>query len=394
MGAEITPQLLRGVSHQYCLLFVLHAKKDFENMPRVGMIGNRAVPAPGDRPYLQLSSQTAEIRNLARQLKLLQDPEIAEYALHDAIQQTPLFKELSKDDGKLLLKKIETTLYRWRKRGVLDETTFAIRMAQAVESAFSSVVTNKPKRPKSREHRDKESKSHGDLSSIAHGSKGVEQDMGPPQSVLITSTVSKRSNDIALVSDTEGITRPSSREDEKGMNVDTQLVITDFWPNLIEAVSLQVASRTTSVWGRKKVYEMYKLAGPCMPISDHQELRQDISREFLNVFDESNQGTRLVSQSECRVFSVTHENPTVLWIQINIGRPFDARDHSFLADNKVLKKPKEGNEFIAMIVPESNIVALTASRAASRSIYTPYVMFVLETVLTCSVAGGFASGGK
>lgn len=372
------------------------------------MIGNRSVPARGDRPYLQLSTQTAEIRNLARQLKLLQDLEVAERALTDAIEQTPLFKQLCKEDGKLLLKKVEATLYRWRKRGTLDQKSFAIRMAQAVESAFSAVVTKKPNCPKSarsksafegKKKSERSSRasvlSRNDPSKLAQFSEDEEHDMDPPQSDFITPAVSSRMSDIAtLVSDTEGVTWPSARGEEEVVDVDTQLAITDFWPNLIEAVSLQVASRTTNVWGKKKVYEMYKLAGPCMPISDHQELRQDISREFLKVFDESNRGTRLTSQSECRVFSVKHEDPATLWIQINIGRPFDARDHTFLAESQSLKKRKEGNEFIAMIVPESSLVALTASRAASRSIYTPYVIFVLENVLTCSVAGGYASGGK
>lgn len=364
------------------------------------MIGNRSVPARGDRPHLQLSTQSAEIRNLARQLSLLQDSETAEHALQDAIEQTPLFKKLCKDDGKLLLKKIETTLYRWRKRGILDQKSFAVRMAQAVESALSTLLTKKPKglklAPKKSASEDgKRAGRCNDASTpLDRESFNVGQMDPPPQSHSSTPVAPPRTNEIALVSDSEGMARHSSREEGEAMDVDMQLAITDFWPNLIEAIGLQVASRTTSVWGRKKVYEMYKLAGPCMPISDHQELRQDISREFLKAFDESNPGTRLTSQSECRVFSVQHENSAALWIQINIGRPFDVRDHTFLAEREGSKKRKDGNEFIAMIVPESNLVALTASRAASRSVYTPYVIFVLEVILTCSVAGGYASEGK
>ena len=358
-------------------------------MPKVGMIGNRSVPARGDRPHLQLSAQTAEIRNLARQLSLLQDPKIAEHALKDAIEQTPLLKKLCKDDGKLLQKKIETTLYRWRKRGVLNQKSFAVRMAQAVESALSTVLAKKPKDPKKLAV-NKSASEGGKRSGRRGDSLDAAGQMNPPQSDLSTPRTSARTNEIALVSDSEGITRHLSREEGEAMDVDRQLAISDFWPNLIEAIGLQVASRTTSVLGKKKVYEMYKLAGPCMPVSDQQELRQDISREFLKVFDESNQGTRLTSQSECRVFSVKHEDPAALWIQINIGRPFDVRDQT----RQGMQKNKDGYEFIAMIAPESNLIALTASRAASRSVYTPYIIFVLETVLTCSVAGGYASGGK
>ncbi|GAX17166.1 hypothetical protein FisN_10Lh012 [Fistulifera solaris] len=354
-------------------------------MPRVGMIGNRSVPARGDRPHLQLSAQSAEIRNLARQLGMIQDSQIAEQALKDAIVQTPLYKHLCKDDATLLHKKIETTLYRWRKRGILTQRTFPIRMAQAVESALSAVMTNKPKDSKVGTAGGR--KASGQRGNTSNPLGENTSSTSPPQSDFATPGVSTGTSEIAFVSDSEGVARHSSREDREVMDVDLQLAVTDFWPNLLEAIGLQVASRRTSTTRSKKVYELYKLAGPCIPVTDQQGLRQEISKEFLKVFHTSHKGTRLIGQSECRVFSVQQEDSAALWMQINIGRPIDVRDQI------LNKKGIEGNEFIILIVPESNLVALTASRAASRSIYTPYIMFVLETVLTCSVAGGYASGG-
>jgi hypothetical protein len=348
------------------------------------MIGNRSVPARGDRPHLQLSAQSAEIRNLARQLGMLQDSQIAEQALNDAIAQTPLYKQLGKDDAKLLLKKIETTLYRWRKRGILTQKTFPIRMAQAVESALSAVLTKKPKDSKGTAGR----KASGQRDTTSAPLDDDPSSTSPPQSDFATPGVSTGTSEIGFVSDSEGVARHSSCEDREVMDVNMQLAVTDFWPNLLEAIGLQVASRRISKTRSKKIYELYKLAGPCMLVADQQELRQEISNEFLKVFHANHQGTRLIGQSECRVFSVQHEDSAALWIQINIGRPIDVRDQT------LNMKGNEGNEFIVLIVPESNLVALTASKAASRSVYTPYIMYVLETVLTCSVAGGYASGGK
>jgi hypothetical protein len=349
------------------------------------MIGNRSVPARGNRPHLQLSAQSAEIRNLARKLGLLQDSQIAEQVLNDAIAQTPLYKQLCKDDAKLLHKKIETTLYRWRKRNILTQKTFPIRMAQAVESALSTLMAKKPKDAKVVTAGRKAFGHCGDISSPLGGDTSSTS---PPQSDFATPGVSTGTSEIAFVSDSEGVARHSSREDREVIDVDMQLATTDFWPNLLEAIGLQVASRRSSKTRSKKIYELYKLAGPCMPVTDQQELRQEIFNEFLKVFHDSHQGTRLIGQSECRVFSVQQEDSAAVWIQINIGRPVDVRDQT------LNKKEKEGNEFIVLIVPDSNLVALSANKAASRSVYTPYIIFVLETVLTCSVAGGYASGGK
>jgi hypothetical protein len=219
----------------------------------------------------------------------------------------------------------------------------------------------------------------------------------PRQTDSASMTEVKQSSRTALISDSEdGLVSATEEESEATENeLDKELIKMDFWANLLEAVHLEVSARTTRVWGNKKVYEVYKLAGPAMLVSNLEEIRQRVQKEFLAVYDGSinEDSVCAVRYSDCRVYATIRSDPLALWIQVNVGRSLDVSDEV----NRSItgeKKKKAATEFLAVVTPDSPLVILTASRAASRSPFTPYVLSALEACLTCSVVGGYASKGK
>jgi hypothetical protein len=201
----------------------------------------------------------------------------------------------------------------------------------------------------------------------------------------------------ALISDSEdGITSATEEESEATESqFDRELVKMDVWANLLEAVHLEVSARTTRVWGKQKIYEVYQMAGPAMPVSNVEEIRQRIQKEFLAVYDGSIAADNVcaIRYSECRVYATIRSDPLAIWIQVNVGASVDLSDEVNRSVSGK-KKQKAATEFLAVVTPESPLVILTASRAASRSPFTPYVMSALEACLTCSVICGYASKGK
>jgi hypothetical protein len=207
----------------------------------------------------------------------------------------------------------------------------------------------------------------------------------------------KQSSRTAMISDSEdGVTSATEEESEATeTQLDKELVKMDLWANLLEAVHLEVSARTTLAWGKKKIYEVYQMAGPAMPVSNVEDIRRRIQKEFLAVYDGSiaEDNVRAIRYSECRVYATIRSDPLALWIQVNVGLSSDLSDEV----NRSItgkKKQKAATEFLAVVTPESPLVILTASRAASRSPFTPYVLSALEACLTCSVVGGYASKGK
>ena len=393
-------------------------------MPGAGMIGERhAHPTKKKKGQQGMSALSAQVRNLSRLLNLLNDSDAAVSAVLAALKQSPVLKRSQNAAS------VESSLQSLR-----HKEGNSVEIAQIVHDAFhlatGKEVSNRNKSQRERRksaynlfYADCANKWKKEDSEIFKGKGQVakviskkwnelsdeekekfqaradeinrEIDFMDSQAVQTqTTTVEKVAASSALVSDGEGGSRVETASQEA--NAEEEFALIDFWPNLMEAVTLQVSSRTTRTWGRKKIYEVYRLAGPTMPVSNGEKLREKIAREFLALYDgsvavESNRSGR---HNECRVFVTQHTNPRALWVQLNIGRPFDCYDESNRTKADGHKKKKAANEFVAMIEPETNLVVLTASRAPSRTKFTPYVLAALETVLTCSVAGGYASGGE
>jgi len=170
------------------------------------------------------------------------------------------------------------------------------------------------------------------------------------------------------------------------------------WAVLLESLQLEVASRTTRVWGRKKIYEIYQLRAPASSMEELKKqttaatttmnnsssssaftylanIRRSVEHEFRSVF---HGGTE--DQSGCRIYTKYNRDHDVLYLQFNIGKPFDYQDEQNRSRSGE-KKKKKANEFVVLVKPESSLIALTASRAPSNSRFTPYVTTAVEAVL-------------
>jgi hypothetical protein len=179
----------------------------------------------------------------------------------------------------------------------------------------------------------------------------------------------------AMVSDCS--TTGSESESEVMDDLDVSFHIKQFWGSLLEALHLQVASRTTRVWGKKKIYEVYELTANSTVEGSLDDIRKSVEREFRTVFHGGGE-----DQSGCRTYAVMSENGS-LYVQLNIGKQYDFNDES----NRSIcgeKKKKADFEFTAIINEGSPLVALSASRAPSRSRFTKFVLSSLDAALTKS----------
>ena len=368
-------------------------------MPGTGIIGLRSAD-PSAAHKQRPTSQSPQVRNLARLLKLLQDPETAVAALLDAVKQSSLSQRTS-----LMHSHLQSLLDLLRRKGWQNFKSHAsLEMAQAAEAAF--VAATRDNLGESNEmladaRQEETRRNRFPRDSLLLGAHATEassvketQGLHPPAMDPITTAAATEkpvTDSLALVSDTEDAasgyaTAKPGYGIEDDVDLDSEFALMDFWSNLLEAVHLQVSSRTTRVWGRRKIYEVYRLAGPTTPVSDLDQLRHKISKQFLAIYEARDR--RMRQYGNCRVFAVQHAD--ALWIQFNIGRAFDCNDEMNRSARTGGKKGKLGTEYLAIVHSESNLVALTASRAPSRAPFTSYVLSALETVLTCSVAGGYA----
>ena len=155
------------------------------------------------------------------------------------------------------------------------------------------------------------------------------------------------------------------------------------WAYLLEGMQLQMASRTTTVWGCKKMYEVYRLSGPATTSKTLEEIREGIHKEFATLYCGSTQGHR--------VYTTMREGR--LYLQINIGKAYDFTDEN----NRALrgnKKKKKSNEFTFWVTPGSALFAATASRAPSHSPYTKFLMVALDLVLSENSIGNHKTSAQ
>eukprot|EP00592_Proboscia_alata_P000805 CAMPEP_0194367640 /NCGR_PEP_ID=MMETSP0174-20130528/15763_1 /TAXON_ID=216777 /ORGANISM="Proboscia alata, Strain PI-D3" /LENGTH=642 /DNA_ID=CAMNT_0039143521 /DNA_START=151 /DNA_END=2079 /DNA_ORIENTATION=- len=199
---------------------------------------------------------------------------------------------------------------------------------------------------------------------------------------------------------------------ENDMNTSLALLAT-----LLESLNLQISSRTTRVWGHQKSFEVFGLPGKVRHVSGRRgldKLRLELKREFCAYFggedDKSNscrvyaritplkdgvavgshaQSSRSTSSTNVDASldgteSRTDARTKVVYIQIIIGHMIvldrDGDDMMF-NKNSHSKKGKNHNEFLALVLPGTDVVVLSAKGAPSRSRYTPYVLAALGSIL-------------
>jgi len=434
-------------------------------MPGISLIGDSR-NAARNRP----TSLPAEARSLSRMLRLLNSPETAANVLEQSL--ATLLQVASSSHEAAALEKakslVHQTIHQMRAAGWenLADRYAEYNMALAVESVLQdpesfvgkkSVGNGTPKKPNQSKNNNvpktvalseqsQEGDSITDASSVvatgrnAHtlevndadlsaspfslstGSKSNEQQQ-PTTSHLIAA---KRQ--LALVSDSSTVEadeasqeddfiKESTEETEESGNTDGAIQTHSagkLWSILLESLHLQIASRTTRVWGRKKIYEVYELARPVEDIGSPRELpllRERLEMECRTSLD------GVLDDGACRVYvtmqpllpniaaadSSSSKQPQqqALFVQISLGQLLDLQDERNRSVSGEKKKKAE-KEFVALMVPGSTLFCLTASRAASRSRFCPFILTVLENVLTettntasaSTLFGARTAGGK
>lgn len=172
----------------------------------------------------------------------------------------------------------------------------------------------------------------------------------------------------------------------------------------LESLSLQVMARTTVTWGKKKMYEVYKLPRPLRPVGGEAgvlAVRSAVEKEFRAIFrggGEDQCGIRVYgllrkiagANLEDGIEENHHEGEdekknddteTYLFIHMCIGKPLDLHDENLRAPSGE-KRKKKANEFIAILRPGSTLFALSASRAPSGSRFTRFILPALARALS------------
>jgi hypothetical protein len=299
----------------------------------------------------------AEARSLGRFLRLLKSPQVASEALLDSLSQAPPSSQ--RDE---IFENLKETLEPLHKLDLpLKEITD--RMCVAAELTIRSAFSKDDNRKGNDTEDD-------DVSSIA-----------PPMTTKMASTRT------AIVSDSS---TAGGEEDTESLIVveDDSLAEKRFWAVILESIHLQVTSRTTTVWGKKKIYEIYQLSGTSSLISSPDDIAKAVDREFRTVFHGGGE-----DQSGCRTYALLSGNS--LYIQLNIGKFYDFQDERNRSVSGE-KKKKKGNEFTAIIEPGTPLVALSASRAPSKSRFTKFVLAALDAALTpnSTTTEAFNEGGS
>jgi hypothetical protein len=170
-----------------------------------------------------------------------------------------------------------------------------------------------------------------------------------------------------------------SDSDNAEQDADHGLPFGDVWGGLLEAASIEITASTNMP---KRNYEVYKLASPTLSQSIDQ-IRELVEKHFVTLYQGRLKGKSLRSYmfSNCRVYATKRSNAT--YIQMNVGQ-FEAADDVIRSVSGNKKKQLAQIEFVALVVPGSRFIALTAGRGASRYGLTPIVAFALECALTGS----------
>lgn len=363
------------------------------------------------------TSLPAEARSLSRMLRLLKSPETASTALLETLTTLPPPSDPGQRAAlERIREQVPLSINTMKKDGwdSISNRYAEYNMSMAVEVLLrdaASFLTPKQTSPDKRSSLASPStgssasdgtsniiptnkaRSNNNLMGASCGSVSSLESPAPkttqiPNSARRGAVVSDYSS---VEDDSVTATAPpagETRVEEEEAGVDDELKVAksarDLWAIILESVHLQVASRTTTVWGRKKIYEIYQLARPVRDFAAEEQpsIRQRLEVESRSVFDGI-----LLDSGYCRLYTTLQplagfdRNIEALHVQINLGKIFDLQDESNRSSSGE-KKKKDGGEFVAILVPGSSLFALTASRSASRSRYTPYVLALLENALT------------
>jgi hypothetical protein len=271
---------------------------------------------------LTLGELTTEQRSLLRILKSFRDPNRAVAAL---LKTSGIrFVDLKKP-----LKKIRVT-GEYPKKSEIGIVGAIQESLDHRKASFERERIEKQKQALLNDHRD-------DEDDILHPKSILEE---VAMHTIPTSTTIAPSTISPIISDHE-------LEEE----LDEEIQFIDFWPHLVEELQLYL-----TIQNRKSTYEVYRLAGRCVPILSADSIATLIRNDCLNYSE------------DCRVYATFQD--LRLWLQIYFD--FD---------------PKKN--IIAMITPDLHFVALTGDKN-----FIPHLIPTLDNIVTCNVATTISNKGK
>lgn len=317
---------------------------------------------------LSATSLPPEARALKRLFRLLVDACVIREAIIDVLDKAPATSQVI-----MIRKSLDSIFGPLKDFEYRSDHMFEHKLAHGfnliIENAFAGVEE--------------------DLESLGSPYKPTNSDQTPrPSSWDDASTLGEKNGpktahdkfsgvaSVAVVSD-------ASDSDEK---FESQLPPEDlrttsaFWAHFLEAMHLQVAARTTRVWGRKKIYEIYRLSGPAASHKSLEQIRAEVQRDFSASY----------SGIECRTYALQRQDGH-LCLHLVIGSPYDytdERNRSITGE----KKKKKANEFMFIVKPGSTLMAVTASRAPSKSRFVKYVLTAVDYALATTDKNAAQSG--
>ena len=300
-----------------------------------------------------------DARALNRYFRLLDDPAVIRQALMDVLDKSPASPQIDP-----IRKLFESTFHHLKhfehRKDRVFEQKLALGLNLAIEHAFADAAD--------------------ELESLGSPQKTTRNEIVPTARISDSSTIAGGSAAPNTTSDKTADVASIAMVSEASCSEQEQVTETEqsseaprsaraFWSHLLESVHLQVASRTTKVWGRKKIYEVYRLNGPATSHKTFEQVRLDVQRDFSAAY----------SGTDCRSYALQREDG-YLFLHLVIGNPYDYTDERNRSVSGE-KKKKKGNEFVFIVKPGSSLMAVTASRAPSKSRFVKYVLTALDLAL-------------
>ena len=147
---------------------------------------------------------------------------------------------------------------------------------------------------------------------------------------------------------------------------------TEFWQDVLAHVQLYIRTQTTlhKSPSQMLVYQVFGLSGPTLRATrdDLIPVQEAVQRELWSQYDNNthvSKGQNNIKSArltECRVHAVLADDAR-LWIQLNLG----------------CNSSRRALQFIVVVQPETNLVAVSGSRSR----WTPCVLAAVEASLTC-----------
>lgn len=257
------------------------------------------------------------------------------------------------------------------------------RIALAIDQAIQGVAEEADDNHTDDHSNDEEIALDG-YNNASYRNTGSDTDESLTKKSKIISTETSTNTTPPMVSDMSSVDETAASllrdfKQSKQITVPDKTAPKTLWSTLLESLHLAVCTRTTKTWGRKKIYEVYKLSGGPVNVRGKScyDIANMVNAEFRNIYHGGGE-----DQSGCRVYVQEYEN--MLYLQVSIGKPFDYNDVRNRSSTGE-KKKKKANEFVILCQEDSDLIAVTASRAPSGSRFTPYVLLALDIVLSGSV---------